>query len=878
MNRLGILAGLIALLVCAAQPTIARAEFGVTPGSEEIQSLDAEGRPEMRAGAHPDRFLIKFNLNTLGEEELASEKYLEPDGGNLREVTLDLPPGLIGDPSGVPACPLKTFYAVMAEEECQESQVGEFGLKIPTALLKLPVYSLEPAPDELAVLGASSFFVQPKISMELRPDNGTTMRISGLSQAIPVLAIEIELWGVPADHQSEQVAPRRPYLTLPSHCGEPLGLLLSVNSWQAPNVVQTVHMETDSDLDSCDSQPFGPAISFAMAGSTADTPSGAQIDIAHPDDHAPDGRANAQIRAASVVLPKGVTLSAAAVAGLESCSDAQFGAGTGTAPACPAASRIGSVELVTSALRAPMTGGVYMGQGVPGERFRLFVAASGPGAEVALVGGLATNQATGQITVSLADLPQLPFERMTMSFRGGSRAPLVTPLECGPLVTTARFDSHGVATRAVSSTSELNGGGSSCPRTIPFKPTFDAGAPQVDAGKAATPAITVRRQDGEQVLDKFSAMLPLGMSPVLGAVESCGSPDIAKGTCPASSRLGSVVAEVGSGSEPAILHGDIFLTGPYRGAPFGVALTFRALFGSFDMGTFVVRGALQMDSRSAQATIETASLPRIAEGLPIRFRTVGLDFDRPGFILNPTSCAAESFKASIVSANGTKADAVAPFEVRNCDKLEFRPAISMALRGAEKQLRSHGKPGLRLGLRSPRGSINLRDVEIPLPRRLKFDPHALDGICGRPAAAAGECPASSAVGSAVATTTLLPGQMKGSIYIVQPRDKGLPDLWVDLDARGLELMVQSETSVREGHLTTHLAQMPDVAFSGLKLNFNGGSDGIFTLRRSLCGRGAPKKMISRVAFEGQNGAFRFVKANLQRPSCAAPAPRGAHDR
>ena len=159
-------------------------------------------------------------------------------------------------------------------------------------------------------------------------------------------------------------------------------------------------------------------------------------------------------------------------------------------------------------------------------------------------------------------------------------------------------------------------------------------------------------------------------------------------------------------------------------------LTFRALLGNFDLGTLTVRGALRMDPRSGQAMIETASLPRVSEGVPIRFRTVGLDFDRPGFIHNPTSCAAQSFEASIVSASGTKSEAVAPFEVRRCDALRFHPEISMALRGG-KQMHLHGKPGLQLGVRSPGGSIDLRDVELSFPDRLKLDPSALKEICAR---------------------------------------------------------------------------------------------------------------------------------------------------
>lgn len=869
MSRSGILASLIFLSVAVVQPAIAHAEFGITPGSEEFSVLNAGGQPESQVGAHPDRLVVKFNLNTIEGGAGAD--------GNLKDITMELPPGLTGNPSGVPTCSRTAFDGGLAEEKCPpEAQVGEVRLEIPGfRTLVMAIFNLEPAPHEMAALGAALEKIRKPILMQLRPgDHGTTLVLADLFQSLPISAAEVELWGVPVDHQSEVIAPRLPFLTLPSHCGEPLELSLSVNSWQAPDVEHTVHMDSGAGLNGCDSQPFGPSIAFAMESPTADVPSGAGIDIAEPQNNAPDGRASAQLRDAVIALPKGVTLSSAGVAGIEACTGAEFGSGTTEPAACPAASRVGSVEMTSSALRAPMTGGLYMGEGPPGERFRLFVVAGGPGVEVKLIGALKIDPVTGQLTVVLSNLPRVPLEHMKLSFLGGPRAPLVTPLGCGPLTTTAHFGSQGDAVREVSSATEL-GGGSPCPRAIPFKPGFSAGAQQVEAGKEATLGITVRRQDGEQVLDRLSALLPFGMSPALGAVELCGPSGAASGDCPAASRIGSAVAEVGSGTEPTTLQGSIFLTGPYRGAPFGLVFTFRALLGNFDLGTLAARGALRIDPRSGQATLETSSLPQMIEGVPIRFRTVGLDIDRPGFIHNPTSCAAESFEATIFSAEGSKSDAASPFEVRGCESLKFHPDISMALRGAT-QLHKHGKPGLRLGLRSPQGSTNLRDVEIPLPRVIKFDPSGPAELCARQEAIAGDCPPGSLVGTAAAKTTLLSGQMKGSIYAVQPAGNGLPDLWTELDEKGLHLIVQAKTTVEKGHLTTKLVEMPDVTVSALKMKFNGGSGGIFTLRQDLCRPHASKKLMSTVALEGQNRAFRLARVELTHPSCARTDPQGMH--
>src|SRR5204862_1517349 len=110
-------------------------------------------------------------------------------------------------------------------------------------------------------------------------------------------------------------------------------------------------------------------------------------------------------------------------------------------------------------------------------------------------------------------------------------------------------------------------------------------------------------------------------------------------SCPADSRMGSAVAEIGSGPSPARLPGDAFLTGPYRGAPFGLELRFHTKLGPFDFGWFTVRAAVRLDPDGGKTSIETDTLPEAIEGLPVRLRTIGIDIDRRGLVRNPTSCA-----------------------------------------------------------------------------------------------------------------------------------------------------------------------------------------------------------------------------------------------
>ena len=863
MSRPGCLVGLVALLLVALQPSLARAEFGILPGSGEVSVLDAEGHPEVRAGAHPDLMTIKFGLNTV--------KGRSADG-NAKDIVFELPPGLIGDLNAVPACPRSTFDAGLAGKECLDAQLGKATLEVPGLPIRMSIYNVEPGPHEMGTLGGAVDGIRMPISVQLGgAGQGTTMKLANLFE-VSLEGIEMELWGVPADHQSEPAGPRLPFLTLPSRCGAPIELAVRVDSWQAPGVYHGTEMNTGANLTGCDSQHFEPTIAFSMANVAADTPSGARVDVVQPEDGTADGRASAQIRDAAIALPDGVTLSPAAVAGLAVCSDAQFGLGSETAAACPPGSEVGSAEISSPLLRDPIAGKLYMGQELPGARFRVLLDAAGPGVEIKLVGRLDVDPATGRLTVALTDLPQIPLERLTLSFAGGPRAPLVTPLDCASLAASAHFDSYGDASRDVSSPAQERSA-PACSAATAFKPVFVAGAPEVRAGRKTPLAITVSRQDGEQPLTQIVARLPRGITPALGTVESCEPSAAASGGCPPDSRIGSAVAEVGSGSEPVTLPGSIYLTGHYRRAPFGFLMTFRAKLGSFDMGTLAVRGGMTMNPRTGRATLETATLPQLVEGVPIRFRTVGLDIDRPGFIRNPTSCEAESFEATIVAAGGASSDAASPFQVRGCGRLRFRPTIAMALRGA-KRLHRHGKPGLGLVLRSPSASANLRGVRIPFPRRITLNPTGPDEICARPEAIGGDCPAGSVVGVTLARSPLSKRWLKGSLYVVQPAGDGLPDLWADVGERGFHLMVRGTTSVAKGHLTTHFTRMPDVAVRTLRMRFYGGKKGVFTLRQGLCRRVDPASMLSRVAFEGQDDAFRPVRVKLRYPRCRGAGATG----
>ena len=183
--------------------------------------------------------------------------------------------------------------------------------------------------------------------------------------------------------------------------------------------------------------------------------------------------------------------------------------------------------------------------------------------------------------------------------------------------------------------------------------------------------LKLSREDGSQRISKLEATLPGGLLARLVGVAQCSEAQIAAATarsnpeegalekaspsCPAASELGTVDVGAGAGPSPVHIGGRAYLAGPYKGAPLSVVVITPAIAGPFDLGTVVVRSALYIDPTTAQGRVVSDPFPQILQGIPADVRSVAVRVDRPGFTLNPTSCAAKSFLATATSALGQAA-------------------------------------------------------------------------------------------------------------------------------------------------------------------------------------------------------------------------------
>src|SRR4029077_4580872 len=139
------------------------------------------------------------------------------------------------------------------------------------------------------------------------------------------------------------------------------------------------------------------------------------------------------------------------------------------------------------ALPGPLTGSIYFGEPVPGNQYRLYMFADGFGIHAKLIGDLHPDPQTGRISAEFDNLPQLPFEKFSMSVFASDRGVFATPTNC---------TIHTVGTRLFPWNSALpdenssfgfsideGPNGTPCPGvTRPFNPRLNAGTSNSDAG------------------------------------------------------------------------------------------------------------------------------------------------------------------------------------------------------------------------------------------------------------------------------------------------------------------------------------------------------------------------------------------------------------
>ena len=132
------------------------------------------------------------------------------------------------------------------------------------------------------------------------------------------------------------------------------------------------------------------------------------------------------------------------------------------------------------------------------------------------------------------------------------------------------------------------------PAAVRAKP--DGGHTSIQAGGFSPFTLTMSREDGQQSLKAISLHMPPGLSGTLAGVPLCGEAQANAGTCGPESLIGETIVSVGLGGDPyTVTGGKVYITGGYKGAPFGLSIVNPANAGPFHLGNVIVRAKIEVD-------------------------------------------------------------------------------------------------------------------------------------------------------------------------------------------------------------------------------------------------------------------------------------------
>lgn len=865
----------LALMTAALVAPSAHAAFGIQSFSATVQKQN--GTLETQAGAHPFVGITEFTMNTTGGV---------PDGA-VQDIRVDIPVGLVPNPEATPHC---TDIQLAASACPASSQLGTeeltaYALLVPTSV-KVPLWNMVAGPNSVADIAFSVPLLAPRTDIvggvrDGGGDYGEFFTISGVGATPALISSKLTFWGIPADpaHDADRgmsctpicvgggtpsTAEHIPFLTLPTACGPPIASKLTVWSHENPTVPVTKTDTPPTGVSGCDQVPFAPSVSVTPDSPKRDSPTGTTVTLHVPQTNSPAVLGSSHVSQTTVQLPAGMTLNPSAANGLEACTDAQAAIGQARAVACPAASKVGTVSITTPVLPGPLTGSIYLLAPLPSDPYRIFFVADGFGVSVRLGGSVHADALTGLLTTTFSNLPQVPFSDVVLHFNGGDRAPLATPLGCGPATTTATlapFSGRPAASPTSTFTVDADGKGGGCGPTTPFGLGLTTSTSSTRAGGFTGLTATMTRADGQQEMGRIAVSEPPGLLGALTSVPLCPEADAAKGTCGPLTRVGTVTTAAGAGGEPFVLSGPAFITGPYAGAPYGLVFVVRAIAGPFDLGTVVVRATINVDRRDTHLTVTSDPLPRILQGIPLRLRKVVVTVDRTHFLFNPTNCGAFTFGGVFGSTAGGSALATSPFKADHCADLPFAPTLTAT---SPSKISRAGGAALSISVSQSPGQANLQTVSVRLPDhlsvRLPVKPCKREVFLADPT----KCNPESLAGSAVASTPILDEPLRGPVYLVAAPPARLPNLEVLLRGAGVAVDLTGTTLLDSEGVTTTFASLPDAPISSFRLDLPAGPNSALFGNRSLC----TSPITLPTTLIGQNGAKLQQGTPLSVPDCA----------
>jgi hypothetical protein len=324
--------------------------FGIESFSAQTTATNPEGVNEpylfTQAAGHPDAFTSSV---AFAREEVAGQTVV---GGDPKDVTIYLPPGLVANPQAVAHCSGQS-------EHCPtDSQVGVFSLGFATNEQQIaisgPIVNMTPPPGEAAELGLEVpllgrvllaghlVYTQQGYSLAIVGRGLPVPDLGNGSSSLHLLNMETTLWGVPADPSHDFQRGETcfgsgnsincfgggvssgeeaiPLLTMPSVCSSTaLTTVVWTDSWERPGAYRQAQ-STLPPMAYCDRLPFHPEIAVRPESSNAGGTLGVSVNVNVPQIESSAALvATPPLRSAAITLPQGLSINPSVGDGLAAC-------------------------------------------------------------------------------------------------------------------------------------------------------------------------------------------------------------------------------------------------------------------------------------------------------------------------------------------------------------------------------------------------------------------------------------------------------------------------------------------------------------------------------------------------------------------------------
>ncbi len=587
--------------------------------------------------------------------------------GKIADFKLRLPPGFLGNPGATLACPTHLFIASSCSDRSilgwsvTETVIDGASNFTPPTRIETPVFNVATLGLEPARLGTRQFPSEPagpfpiKIDLRTTGDYGIDSALIdipknlGGPQALITQIETILCAQVPCKAADPQdpgtvtpLPPTRPFFRNPTSC-KPATATLEARSW-APNAVVDTATSTFTPTG-CNDVPFDLDVKVAPTTQPAGTPVQNDVTLEYPQFADADIWQGA-VKDVDLTLPEGLALNAGGGYGLQACSFEQYGVDPTTlkqttrGPAkCPEGSQIGTVSVTSPALEGALSGkaffGPVTGPGRPTEAspWNLFLLIEGAGLRVKLAGKVVVSE-SGQVRNFFTTQPEVPFTQLNVSLRGGERAILTSTNTCGTSSGEAKLTAY--ANKSIVRTPTVENTG--CPATRPFNPVVEVaeGIPKT-AGANSVSRIVFSRPDGDANLTGLNLSLPAGATGSLAAAPQCPLAQAQAGTCPESTRIGTIRNTVGNGNSLLTVPGELYLSEAIQpGDAASIAVRVPAKVGPIDLGQVVLMNRIFLRESDNGLEVQMVSkIPTMLEGVPLPIRRVEILVDRAGLLPEP---------------------------------------------------------------------------------------------------------------------------------------------------------------------------------------------------------------------------------------------------